>query len=48
MKLSKMVLKFGKGFVVSKTNVCPVSGLTLDEAAAFLAGVRARRAADRR
>ena len=34
--------------VVSRTNVCPVSGLTLDEAAAFLAGVRARRAADRR
>ena len=34
--------------VVSETNVCPVAGLTLDEAAAFLAGVRARRAADRR
>ena len=34
--------------VVSKSNVCPVAGLTLDEAAAFLAGVRARRAADRR
>jgi len=34
--------------VMSKTNICPVSGLTLDEAAAFLAGVRARQAADRR
>jgi len=34
--------------VVSETGVCPVAGLTLDEAAAFLAGVRARRAADRR
>jgi len=34
--------------VVSETDVCPVAGLTLDEAAAFLAGVRARRAADRR
>jgi len=33
---------------MSETDVCPVSGLTLDEAAAFLAGVRARRAADRR
>ena len=29
---------------MSETDVCPVSGLTLDEAAAFLAGVRARRA----
>ena len=34
--------------VVSETDVGPVSGLTLDEAAAFLAGVRARRAAYRR
>ena len=33
---------------MSETDVCPVSGLTLDEAAAFLAGVRARRAADHR
>jgi len=35
--------------VTSETDVCLVLGLTLDEAAAFLAGVReARRAADRR
>jgi len=37
-----------KYIVGSKTTVCPVSGLTLDEAVAFLGGVRARRAAYRR
>jgi len=41
-------LEAGVYSVVSTTDVGPVSGLTLDEAAAFLAGVRARRAADRR